>query len=451
MSKKGNIIVVDDNTAIRSTLELMLPAHFERVIALASPNLLLENLRKHPDTDLVLLDMNFHTGINNGNEGIFWLKEIKKAYPNIAVVLFTAYADVPLAVNAIKEGAIDFIEKPWNNEKLIITLKNGIDLARNAEKIKNLKSLKEGKSEMFWGKSFAMSELRALVEKLAPTDANILITGENGTGKEMLTKEIHSLSSRNKELLVNVDMGAITESLFESELFGHSKGAFTDAKTERAGKFEVASGGTLFLDEIGNLPMHLQSKLLTAIQSRSIVRVGENKARSIDIRLITATNCDLENMVQQGQFREDLLYRINTFTLKLPPLRERGEDIIELAIIFLVRYAKKYGKNCDSFTEAAKAKLLSHRWPGNIRELQHTIEKAIILSDSKSIMPEDLLINKTQASSSSINLAKMTLEDLEKNAIESAIKHHCGNMSEAANSLGVTRQTLYNKIKRYGI
>ncbi len=450
MSKKGNILVVDDNSAIRSTLELMLPLHFEKVVAIASPNLIMENLRKHPDMDLILLDMNFHTGVNNGNEGLFWLKEIKQAKPGISVVLFTAYADVPLAVNAIKEGAIDFIEKPWNNEKLIITLKNGVSLARNAEKIKNLKSLKEHTSEMYWGQSAAMQELKALVEKLAPTDANILITGENGTGKEMLTKEVHSLSKRNKELLVNVDMGAITESLFESELFGHSKGAFTDAKADRAGKFEIASGGTLFLDEIGNLPMHLQSKLLTALQSRTIVRVGENKPRPVDIRLVTATNCNLEKMVSEGDFREDLLYRINTFTLRIPPLRERVEDIVELALIFLIRYAKKYGKNCESFTEAAKDKLLSHSWPGNIRELQHTIEKAIILSDSKSIKPDELLINKVQ-SNYRRDVSKMTLEQIEKEAIESALMTHSGNMSEAATALGITRQTLYNKIKRYGI
>ncbi len=451
MSKKGNILVVDDNKAIRSTLELMLPAHFEKVTSIPSPNLLTDTLKNHPDIDVILLDMNFHAGVNTGNEGLYWLKEIKKMKPNISVVLFTAYADIPLAVNAIREGAMDFIEKPWNNDKLIITLQNGVNLARNAEKIKNLKSIKEGKGQMFWGESDVMLNLKRLVEKVAPTDANILIIGENGTGKEILAKEIHALSKRDSEVLINVDMGAITESLFESELFGHAKGAFTDAKSERAGKFEVASGGTLFLDELGNLPLPLQSKLLTVIQSRQVVRVGENTPRSVDIRLVTATNCNLEKMVADGTFREDLFYRINTFVLNLPPLRERGSDIIGLATLFLVRYAKKYGKSCDSFSQKAIDKLLKHSWPGNIRELQHTIERGVIVCEANSIDADDLLINKSSSDSNNMSLQDVTLEEMERGLIENALKNSGGNISEVANKLGVTRQTLYNKLKKYNL
>lgn len=450
--RKGNILVVDDNKSIRETLELMLPVHFEKVITISTPNLIMSSFTKNPDIDLVLLDMNFQAGINTGNEGLYWLKEIKKFRPNTSVVLFTAYADIPLAINAVKEGAIDFIEKPWNNEKLIITLKNGVSLARNAEKIKNLRSIKKIESEMYWGNSQSMVELRKLVEKVAPTDANILITGENGTGKEMLMKEIVLHSNRSSELLVNVDMGAVTESLFESELFGHAKGAFTDAKSDRAGKFEIAEGGSLFLDEIGNLPLHLQGKLLTALQSRTIVRVGENKPRNIDVRLISATNGDLEKMVSDGLFREDLLYRINTFTITLPALRERKEDIMELSMIFLIRYAKKYSKNCEGFSSSAEKKLLDHNWPGNIRELQHTIEKAVILSGTKTISAEELLISKSSKSKSSKSFSSnMTLDQVERMVIEESLRKHEGNMSETATALGVTRQTLYNKIKKYGL
>ena len=452
MPAKGNILVVDDNSAIRSTLQLLLPKHFEKVITIANPNLILENFRNNPDIDLVLLDMNFNAGINTGNEGLFWLKEIKKYNSNISVVLFTAYADIPLAVNAIKEGALDFIEKPWNNEKLIITLKNGVNLARNTEKIKNLQNIRTAESELYWGKSAEMQELRRLVEKVAPTDANILITGENGTGKELLAREIHLHSRRKNELLLNVDMGAITESLFESELFGHAKGAFTDAKSDRVGKFEIAEGGSLFLDELGNLPLHLQSKLLTALQSRSIVRIGENKPRNIDIRLISATNCDLEQMVVQNRFREDLLYRINTFTLRIPPLRERLEDIADLANVFLLRYAKKYNKNCDSFSKRAEKKLLEHNWPGNIRELMHTIEKAVILCESMSVSEEELLINRnTKEKKEAVIKDDLTLEQIERIAIDKALRANDGNMSDTATALGVTRQTLYNKVKKYGL
>ena len=447
MLPKGKLLIVEDNKAIRTSLELLLPSYFEEVIAIATPNRIPEMLQNHPDLDVVLLDMNFHAGVNTGNEGLFWLKEIKKRRADLSVVLFTAYPEIELAVAAMKEGAVDFIEKPWDNTKLIITLQNAATLTQNNRKIKNLKALKQDIPAMFWGNGATMTQLRRIVNKVAPTDANILILGENGTGKELLAMEIHKHSARNDELMVAVDMNALTESLFESELFGHSKGAFTDAKTERAGKFEMASGGTLFLDEMGNLPLHLQSKLLTALQSRTIVRVGENTPRPIDIRMICATNADLEQLVKNGTFREDLFYRINTMVLRLPPLRERKEDIEPLARLFLEKYVKKYSRNCDTFSTSALEKLNRYHWPGNIRELQHTIEKAVIMCDNEKIMPEDLWIIQPATPFKTENNA--TIEIMEKKMITTALTACEGNISEAAIQLGISRQTLYNKIKKY--
>ena len=327
MSKQGTIIVVDDNKGVLSAVKLLLKNHFEHIVTLPSPITLPAALREE-NAQVVLLDMNFSSGLNTGNEGLYWLHEIKKIHPSLPVVLFTAYADIDLAVRGIKEGATDFIVKPWDNTRLIETL---LSACRNSSKNKKRAEVPKTVSSMYWGESNAMKQLRTLIEKVAQTDANILITGENGTGKEMLAREIHALSNRYRRDMITVDMGAITESLFESELFGHKKGSFTDAHTDRAGKFEAAHEGTLFLDEIGNLPYHLQSKLLTAIQSRSVVRVGSNEPIPVNIRLICATNCNLEEMVAKGKFREDLLYRINTIHIEIPPLRERKEDIIPLA------------------------------------------------------------------------------------------------------------------------
>lgn len=450
MTKRGNILVVDDNRAIRTSLSLLLSIHFNRVTLISTPNEINRVLREEPDLDVVLLDMNFHSGINSGNEGIFWLREIRRMRPLISVVLFTAYADIKLAVTAIKDGAVDFVEKPWDNDKLIVTLRNAVELAQTNQKIKNLKSLKNSApSQMFWGSSSAMQELRTLTEKVAPTDANILITGENGTGKEVLAHQIHALSLRSPEVFVGVDMGALTESLFESELFGHAKGAFTDAKTEKIGKFEAASAGTIFLDEIGNLPLHLQSKLLTVLQSRSVVRVGENTPRPIDIRLISATNAPIELLAHRGEFREDLLYRLNTIVLHLPSLRERGkEDIAELATMFLVRYAKKYNKPCDRLSPDALLKLQTHLWPGNIHELQHVIEKAVIICEGEIVSPEDLLLTKQKTIETPANNSG-TIEQMERSMIQNALNESGENLSEVAQRLGITRQTLYNKIKKY--
>lgn len=377
MSKQGTIIVVDDNKGVLSAVKLLLKNHFEHIVTLPSPITLPAALREE-NAQVVLLDMNFSSGLNTGNEGLYWLHEIKKIHPSLPVVLFTAYADIDLAVRGIKEGATDFIVKPWDNTRLIETL---LSACRNSSKNKKRAEVPKTVSSMYWGESNAMKQLRTLIEKVAQTDANILITGENGTGKEMLAREIHALSNRYRRDMITVDMGAITESLFESELFGHKKGSFTDAHTDRAGKFEAAHEGTLFLDEIGNLPYHLQSKLLTAIQSRSVVRVGSNEPIPVNIRLICATNCDLEEMVAKGKFREDLLYRINTIHIEIPPLRERKEDIIPLAERFIDRFCKQYDKGNILLSTGAQEKLRTYPWYGNIRELEHAVEKAVIINE----------------------------------------------------------------------
>ena len=456
MNTKGTILIVDDNKNILTTLELLLDNYFQKIITISSPNQINAVLMREPAIDLILLDMNFTSGINTGNEGFYWLQQIKQHDPTIQVVLFTAYGDVDLAVRAIKEGATDFVIKPWDNAKLIATLQTAMNLGNSQKQVKHLKEIKRELTDapqMYWGESGAMTELKNIVEKVATTDANILITGENGTGKEMLSREIHRLSGRRESLLVTVDMGAITESLFESELFGHVKGAFTDAKTDRAGKFEVANGGTLFLDEIGNLPYHLQAKLLVALQNRNIVRVGSNSAIPINIRLVSATNLDIDQMVREGAFREDLLYRINTIHLEIPSLREHPEDILPLSRIFMEKYAAKYGKECHGIDAKAEKKLQEAPWPGNIRELQHTIEKAVILSSGKKLTANDFLITRREnaggAGSHSSRNSNLTIEQMERKMIVDALDKNEANLSKSAQQLGITRQTLYNKMKKY--
>lgn len=442
----GTIIIVDDNKGVLTAVQLLLKNHFSKAITLSSPVSLSSVLREE-NPEVVLLDMNFTSGINNGNEGLFWLHEIKRQYPNLPVVLFTAYADIDLAVRSIKEGATDFIVKPWDNQKLVETLLNAASQAKEGKK-KNRKKENPSIAAMYWGESSAMQQLRMLVEKVATTNANILITGENGTGKEMLAREIHALSSRYKETMVSVDMGAITESLFESELFGHVKGSFTDAHADRTGKFEAANHSSLFLDEIGNLPYHLQAKLLTAIQQRSIVRVGSNEPVPVDIRLICATNRNLQGMVDKGEFREDLLYRINTIHVEIPPLRNRREDIVPLAERFITRFCKQYDKAPISLTASACEKLTAHSWYGNIRELEHAIEKAVIICDGNSIPAEMFqLVQKTEIQQTEAS----TLEEMEKAMIRKALDKCGGNLSAVASQLGITRQTLYNKMKKFGL
>lgn len=453
--KQGSILVIDDNTNVLTALRLLLQNYFERVTLINTPNQI-KSMWREVNPDLILLDMNFSAGINTGNEGLFWLSEIKKLDADIPVVLFTAYADVELAVNALKQGASDFIVKPWDNAKLIATLQSAYSLRQSRKEVKSLKEkqvvLKEElrkDSVLCKGQSPVMKEVYRLIEKVAATDANILLTGENGTGKEVIAKEIHRLSKRSQEVFIPVDMGAITETLFESELFGHVKGAFTDAKADRAGKFEAANSGTLFLDEIGNLHYTLQAKLLNALQSRTVVRVGGNKPLAVDIRLISATNKDLKDSVRKGEFREDLLYRINTIQIEIPPLRERKEDISGLAEFFLHTYGNKYGKQRLCLSVDALDKLMNYYWPGNVRELQHTIEKAVILADDNIIRAADFYLDKS--SSAEQLSANLTLDEAEKILVENALKRNEGNLSAAANELGVSRPTLYNKIKKYNL
>ena len=384
-SKKGKILIVDDNAGIRQALKILLPVHFAEVETLPSPVTLVSTLERFRP-DVVLLDMNFHTDINTGNEGLYWAGEIKKMAPEVEVVLFTAYADIQLAVEGMKRGAFDFIVKPWDNDKLIEVLTAARDKARRSLG----RDARSGPAVMFWGRSKPMSDIRKTLDKIAPTDATVLITGENGTGKDVLAHEIHAHSLRNGKPMVAVDAGAITETLFESELFGHVKGAFTDAHTDHVGKFEQADGGTLFLDEIGNIPLHLQAKLLRVIQNRSVVRVGGTQAIPVNIRLICATNMDLAALVREGRFREDLYYRINTVHIALPPLRERKEDIVPLAQLFLERFAEKYHRPLTGIEPEAAEILKAQAWSGNIRELQNVIEKAVILSEAKNLTAKDI-------------------------------------------------------------
>ena len=441
MTKQGTLLVVDDNRNILTTVKMLMEPHFAKIVTIANPNNIPARLREDKP-DVVLLDMNFQSGTNNGNEGLYWLREIRQQQPQTQVVLFTAYADIELAVTGIKDGAADFIVKPFDNQKMTETLLNA------SHKVTKRTPAKD-QGNMVWGESAVMDDLKVMVEKVAGTDANILITGENGTGKEVLANEIHRLSNRRQARMMPIDMGAITETLFESELFGHMKGAFTDAKADKPGKFELAEGGTLFLDEIGNLSYNLQAKLLTALQRRTIVRVGGSRPIPIDVRLICATHPDLQQMVREGTFREDLLYRINTIHLHLPALRERPGDAIRLARIFLNRYAGIYNKTDMHFSTDAEQKIGAMPWYGNIRELQHAVEKAVILSDGLTIRPDDI-DGDMQVRPKPLE-AVQTLDEMEQQLIAKTIRDCDGNLSQVASTLGISRQTLYNKIKRYGL
>ena len=457
-SKKGKILIVDDNAGIRRTLEILLPLHFAEVKTIPSPATLVSSLEQFRP-DVVLLDMNFNTSINTGNEGLYWAGEIKKMAPEVEVVLFTAYADIQLAVEGMKRGAFDFIVKPWDNDKLVATLTAARDKARKAMGRDSSGSAPgktaghpgQGEGSMFWGTSRPMTAIRKTVDKIAPTDATVLITGENGTGKDVLAREIHARSLRSGKPMVAVDAGAITETLFESELFGHVKGAFTDAHTDHVGKFEQADGGTLFLDEIGNIPLHLQAKLLRVIQNRSVVRVGGSKAIPVNIRLICATNMDLEQLVREGRFREDLYYRINTVHIVLPPLRERREDIVPLAERFVGQFAEKYHRSVSGLDDSAKAMLEGGRWSGNIRELQNVIEKAVILSEGVSLTAKDIQREPARGGAPSVGPLKSVSEEEEERLVREAVERCNGNISAAAKALGVSRPTLYAKMKKYGL
>lgn len=456
MVKKGTILIVDDNKSVLNSLNLFLKHKVDKVITCSNPNQIL-SLLKNEDIDLVLLDMNFSAGVNSGNEGIFWLREIHKAAPQMVVILITAYGDIELAVNAMKEGANDFILKPWDNQKLLATILNGIELSQSRKEVSDLKQKTKQLIEDtntnyqdFIGKSSAMLEMFKTIEKVARTDANILILGENGTGKEMVARHIHMLSKRADKIFLGVDLGSLSESLFESELFGHTKGAFTDARDDRQGRFQTASGGTLFLDEIGNISPAMQSKMLSVIQNKTITPIGSNKSIPVDVRLICATNQNLQEMVKQGGFREDLLYRINTIQINIPPLRERGNDIAELTNFFLKKYADKYDKPRLSINEKALGKLNDYPWPGNVRELSHCIERAVILSDKDVLTPSEFFLND-DLSFNDLSNNPMTLDEAEKILIGNSIKRNKGNLSNVARELKIGRQTLYRKMEKYGL
>ena len=440
MKKKGNILIIDDNEAMLVSLRMLLKNVFEDVQTSTNPNAI-PTLMRRKRPDVVLLDMNFGRGINNGNEGMFWLKEIKRLEPDVAVVLFTAYADIDLAVRGMKEGAADFIVKPFENEVLIEKLSPFLTSPRGGTE--NASASDANQALPLGGDGGGLGALMDMVRKVAPTDANILITGENGTGKEVLAREIHRLSKRHAKQMVTVDMGAITETLFESELFGYVRGAFTDAKSDKPGKMELAEGSTLFLDEIGNLSYPLQAKLLTALQRRTITRLGGTKEIPINIRLISATNCNLQEMVREGTFREDLLYRMNTICLHLPPLRERKDEIIPLAQQFIKKFSDFYNKTPIEIDEKTHQQLLDYNWPGNIRELEHTMERAAIIGE--------ISVPHSPQPTSHSSTPSASLASMERDLIARTIRECDGNLTLVAQRLDIARQTLYNKIKKYGL
>ena len=449
----GKILIIDDDLAVLESLELLLRGEAEEVLTLFDPSRLHLLMESH-SFDAVLLDMNFTAGQNSGNEGLMYLKEIKKKDPHLSVIMITAYGDVDLAVEAMRIGAFDFIQKPWKSEKLMATLNAACQLSRSRRKVKILESREEVMQQELErqypeiiGQSERIVEVHRTISKVARTDTTVLIVGENGTGKELIAWEIHRKSRRKDQLFVTVDLGSLSASLFESELFGHKKGAFTDAREDRKGRFEAAHGGTLFLDEIGNVPLHLQSKLLSVLQKNEVIPLGSNVPVPVDVRIITATNNDLAQLVNKGLFREDLFYRINTIHIEAPPLRERDLDIGLLAGKFLERYASKYGKPALRLSNKALEKLYRHPWPGNIRELQHSMENVVILSETDTIQPEDINLSGPKVPEET----SLNLELVEKNTIQKALTKYKGNYASIAGELGISRTTLYHKIRKYGL
>ncbi len=455
MNEGGKILMIDDDEDVLLAAKMLLKKYGYQVIIEKNPNKI-PFLLNNDTYDVILLDMNFSKDTTSGKEGFEWLKQIKEKDASAVVIMITAFGDVEMAVRALKEGATDFVLKPWQNEKLIATISTAIRLKKSYNEVDKLRKAKEMLEEQISqpfrdiiGNSPAIKEVFTLIDKVAKTDANILILGENGTGKELIARAIHQKSMRKDSSFVSVDMGAITETLFESELFGHKKGAFTDAREDRPGRFELANGGTLFLDEIGNLSLSLQSKLLTALQSRQVTRVGSNNSMEVDIRLICATNMNLHQMVKDGKFRQDLLYRINTVEVTIPPLTERGDDIPMLANHFLNHYSKKYRKDVLSISVDAMTKLKKYPWPGNVRELQHSIERALIMADSATLQGSDFLFSRK--GNDAVNVDTLNLDEVEKAAVAKAIQLHNGNISKAAEELGLTRASLYRRMEKYGI
>ncbi|QOI98423.1 MAG: sigma-54-dependent Fis family transcriptional regulator [Flammeovirgaceae bacterium] len=456
--KQGKLLIVDDNEDLLKAAKMFLKRHFAQVDTEKNPEAI-PALMSNEDYDVILLDMNFTKDVSSGKEGYYWLGKILELDPSAVVVLITAYGDVQMAVKAIKAGATDFVLKPWENEKLLATLYSSMRLRESRDEIETLKiknqeinkELNSRFSEII-GSSAIMQRIFQTIDRVAKTDANVLILGENGTGKELIARAIHRNSARSHENFASVDLGSITETLFESELFGHKKGAFTDAKEDRAGRFELANGGTLFLDEIGNLSMPLQAKLLTVIQNRKVSRVGSNKETPIDIRLICATNLPLYEMVKENKFRQDLLYRINTIEIEIPALRDRLEDIPLLANHFLKHYAGKYNKPVSKISDAALTRMHKHPWPGNIRELQHAIERAVILSNGNVLQPEDFTFTTQPAKDDGqLNLDQYNLDEVEKLLIRKVLKKVNGNITQAAAELGLTRSSLYRRLEKHGL
>ena len=449
--KNASILIIDDDPDVLTAVRLLLKTEVKDVVTEKTP----ENIRWHlskDDFDIILLDMNFTSSINTGNEGLFWLKEIRKIRPDASVIMITAYGDIDLAVRSLKEGAADFVVKPWHNEKLMSTIKE--ILKRKGTKTGGLPLMNTDSmvGKELLGESEVMQQIFYKIEKIAPTDANILILGENGTGKDLIAKAIHQQSLRAEKPFIKVDVGALTETLFESELFGHKKGAYTDAREDRIGRFEAANNGTLFLDEIGNIPLHLQAKLLSVLQNRQVIRLGSNEPITIDIRLICATNVPLSELANESRFRKDLIYRINTVEITVPPLRKRGNDIILLARHFSKLYSNKYLKPTLELDSKATEKLLNHHYPGNVRELQYIIERAVIMSDGNVLQANDLLFSPIETSQvEETELAEMKLSDVEKNTILKVIEKHHGNITRAARELGLTRTALYRRLSKYDI
>ena len=457
MEKFGKILVVDDNEDILFSLRLLLKNKVEKIVTLNAATAIPEAL-KNEEFDVILLDMNFTKDAISGQEGFFWLKKILEIDADAVVLFITAYGDIERSVRAIKEGATDFILKPWQNEKLMATINSALNLRKSKKEIEQLKTRAKAINNMmnrtfkeFIGNSAEMQKVYTAISKVAETDASVLILGENGTGKELVARALHNNSLRSDEPFISVDLTSISESLFESELFGHVKGSFTDAKIDRPGRFEVASGGTLFLDEIGNIPMSLQAKILTVLERREVTRVGSNKPIPIDIRLVCATNAPLHQMIEEGKFRQDLLYRINTVEIDLPPLRERFGDIPLLAGHFFQVYTKKYKKQIKGFTKDSMKRLEEASWQGNVRELQHVIERAVIMTEADWINPGDLQLRSLNKPSEDLDLDNYELEKVEKSIILKVMKMHQGNISKAASELGLTRTSLYRRMEKYGL
>lgn len=453
--QEGKVLIVDDDSYVALSLKMFLEQHFSQVTTIHQPDRIPSELQ-HLDIDVVLLDMNFQQGESSGKEGMKWLRKIIELSPDTSVILMTAYGDINLAVDAIKEGASDFLVKPWQNEKLLATVNTAYKLNQEKRTVKHLRSKQKYITNLnnqyadFVGQSAEMKSIYKQIEKVATTDANVLILGSNGTGKELVAKAIHKNSYRSEEVFITVDLGAVSETLFESELFGHKKGAFTDAKEDRIGRFEAASGGTIFLDEIGNLSLSLQAKLLTVLQNRKITKLGTNNSVDIDVRVICATNGNLKEMVREGKFREDLLYRINTIAMQLPSLKERIDDIPLLVEHFLKTYCKKYQKDSIRIPEYVIVKLQAYHWPGNIRELQHAIERAVIMSDGGELQASDFLFLSQQEGNTAV-IDNYNLEDLEEWAVKNAVKKHRGNISHAAKELGLSRGAMYRRMEKYGL